>query len=275
MSNHESFLDSIAHISDSYLSGGINQDPEQQYLSIPAPNVIEWSTSPEYWNMPSVYKFQRQYQLLRDTFNLRCPLCNPMDPESIDCWGKSRMYLESENLLVWQEEHRDFCCPKCKLTQRELLDDGFFIPYNEFIIIAGMRSGKSYFGGITGGYGTHFCITQGIKERGALQRGLNQAASEWFEITFAASTATQAKDTIYAKYREMLNNSPWMNRYIEWIKKKEKEQIGVGDKWSFRMKDEAILDGYLKIRINRVASEYQINLFFGIDRHPDFFNKPL
>lgn len=231
-------------------------DEEASYLSQPAPNIVEWVTGVEYWNVPSTYDHWRQYQLLRDFLNLRCPLCNSMKPEHIDCWGKSRLYLESETLLTWSNEHFDFVCPKCRLTQHELLYDGMFKPYEESIIIVGMRAGKSFWGAHVGGYIEHMLDTFGMTGRGTLQRLLGQEKSEWFEVTFSAATATQAQETIYAKYREMRNNSPWMNRYTVWVKGQEKKQVGEGrDRWEYKLRRDAILDGWNKVRYNRVASD--------------------
>ena len=172
---------------------------EVDYLKTPAPNIIEWVCGIDYWNVPSTYDHSRQYQIMRDVFTTRCPLCNSMKPEDIDCWGKSRIYLEAETLLVWSESLQDFVCPKCSNTQQQLLSDNMFVPYNEMIIIAGMRSGKSYTGASIGGYFEHFLSTRAMYGQGYLQSMFKQEKAEWFEVTFAASTATQASQTIYAK----------------------------------------------------------------------------
>lgn len=241
---------------DSVISGAAEvRDKEAAYLSRLAPNVIEWVTGSEYWNVTSTFEHWRQYQILRDLFNLRCRICNPNTPEAVDCWGKSRTELESEVLLVWSEDVGDFVCPKCRTTQYEFFADGLMRPYNEAVVIAGMRSGKSYLGGHIGGYIEHCCSALSVRSRGYLQRYLRQEKSEWFEVTFAASTATQAQQTIYAKYREMRAGSPWMNRYVGWVREQERRQIGQGEKWSYRINDDAILDGWAKVRYNRVASD--------------------
>jgi hypothetical protein len=132
--------------------------------------------------------------------------------------------------------------------------DGVISPFNELICIAGMRSGKSYTGAHIGGYMNHILATMSIKGRQTIQRFLRQEKAEWFEVTFAASTATQARDTIYAKFREMRNNSPWMGRYVSWVKEKESEQIGAGDKWVYKSLDDCIHDGWQQVRYNRVSS---------------------
>jgi len=252
-----SFYDKLSNTIDSVVSGDYrDQDKEIKYLSHPAPNIIEWVTGVDYWNVPTTFGHWRQYQLLRDLFNIRCKICNPNKLEAINCWDKPRSYLESEILLTWENQHNDFVCPKCRNTMREFAADGIITLYNDFITIAGMRSGKSYLGGHIGGYEEHMSIVFGIRGgKGYLQRLLKQEKSEWFEITFAASTAAQAKETIYAKYREMRNNSPWINRYINWVKKEEEKQIGNKDKWTYSMGKESIEDGFLQMRFNKVSSD--------------------
>jgi len=230
-------------------------DTESIYLAEQAPNIVEWVTSPEYWNVPTTYGFYRQYQIIRDMFNLRCKICNSQDPEAIDCWGKPRSYLEAETLLVWKKEHEDFCCPKCGNTFREFVQDGIIVPFNELVCIAGMRSGKSFLGAHIGGYVEHITRSIGTKGRGELQKYLKQEKSEWFEVTFAASTATQAKETIFAKFREMRNNSPWINRHITWVKEQEKKQPKGQDTWSYAAHDDSVNDGFLQVRFNRVSSD--------------------
>ena len=246
----------INDIIDDKVQNSASMDSEVKYLSTMAPNIVEWVTGVEYWGVPSTYKFSRQYQILRDFFNLRCKneTCNIQTPEAIDCWGKPRSYLESETLLVWSESDQDFKCPKCGNTLRGFIVDGVVMPYNELLTIAGMRSGKSFLGAHIGGYINHVLCAMSMKGKHTIQRFLRQEKSEWFEVTFAASTATQAQHTIYAKFREMRNNSPWMNRYVAWVKKKEAQQVGVKDNWEYKSLDADIFDGWQQVRYNRVSS---------------------
>ena len=252
-------------------------DPELEFLSQPAPNIVEWVTGSQYWNVPQTFEHSGQYQFLRDAFNLRCPLCNPSDPASITCWGKGREYLESENLLVWDADSKDFVCPCCDNTLSGFYEDEVLFPYNDLILVVGMRAGKSYTGAHIGGYIEHSIISGAIKAPGALHRQLGVQQAEWFEVTFAASTATQAQDTIYAKYREMRKNSPWIQRYVNWVMDKEKQQIGVAEPWHYGQMQTTVNDGYLKVRYNRIASDSagvagKTRLFSSIDEWSRLIN---
>ena len=251
----KSFIKDIEDLIDDRVTGlDISLDSERSYLLKPAPNIVEWVTGLDYWNVPSTFRYWRQYQILRDMFNLRCPFCNSQDPEAMDCWNKSRSYLESENLFVWNSQINDFECPSCKNSMQGLIYDGVITPYNELICIAGMRSGKSYLGAHIGGYIEHCLRVKSTEGRFALQRYLRQEKSEWFEVTFAASTAEQAKNTIYAKYRGMRDNSPWINRHVRWVKGKEKQQLGSLDPWEYKVLEDSVIDGWLQVRFNRISS---------------------
>ena len=244
----------IDHALESKTMSGLS-GPEVTYLRRPAANICEWVTGMDYWNVPSTFDHSRQYQIMRDLFGVRCPICNSSKPEAVDCWGKGRIYLESETLLAWVESHQDFVCPRCGSTQRELIHDGVLHFYNEAIVLAGMRSGKSFLGAHIGGYFEHFLSTRAMFGQGSIQRLLKQEKSEWFEITFSASTATQAQQTIYAKYREMRKNSPWIQRYATWAQKFETLQPSDVDRWTYNTNNDAILDGWARVRYNRIASD--------------------
>jgi|LSQX01.2.fsa_nt_gb hypothetical protein len=250
----ESFSD-LSNIISQKITGIGDADKEKAYLSHFAPNIIQWVTGVDYWNVPTTFKFTRQYQILRDLFGLRCKNCNSQDAEAIDCWGKSRSYLESEVLLEWSDADNDFKCPKCGNTYQEYVEDGVIQPYNELLTIAGMRSGKSFLGAHIGGYIEHVLRVYAARGgRMAIPRLLHQEKAEFFEVTFAASTATQARDTIYAKYRGMRSNSPWIVRAVEWVKEQERLQIGDINRWEYKELDNVVNDEYLQVRFNRVSS---------------------
>ena len=253
--NSLEYFDDLETLITDRLSGADQAlDSERSYLLKPAPNIVEWVTGLDYWNVPSTFRFFRQYQILRDMFNLRCPFCNSQDPYDIDCWDKSRSYLESENLLVWNSRVNDMECPKCRNSLAGLTHDGICTNYNELICIAGMRSGKSYLGAHIGGYIEHCLRVKSTEGRFAIQRYLRQEKSEWFEVTFAASTASQAKDTIFAKYRGMRDNSPWITRHVKWVKEQEKKQLGSLDPWEYKVLDDRVSDGWMQVRFNRISS---------------------
>src|SRR5580700_4665234 len=101
LSTKISDLTTTGTISNEYVINGID-------LTVRARNVIEWSTGERFLNIPSIWKHVRQYQVLRDFHQLRCPCCNK---GSGDCWGKKPEQLKAEILLEWNPKLEEDQCP--------------------------------------------------------------------------------------------------------------------------------------------------------------------
>jgi hypothetical protein len=189
-----------------------------------APNAIEWATDDKWLGVPSLYTHVRQYQIIRDFFQLRCPLpsCNDQSANAKDCWGKGKEYLQSENLLTFDVAADEDVCPSCRTTRSELVQDNLLSLYNQMHLVCGMRSGKTSVAAVMGTYIEHRTIA--IGHRFGLDKYFEQLPGQKFDITFIASTDVQSKDTIWAKYTELRRHSNWYSNYIRWLKKKEIEQ---------------------------------------------------
>lgn len=227
------------YVSDEFICDGVD-------LRKRAPNAIVWIADASYLHIPSIYKHVRQYQIVRDFFQLRCPICNR---GSTDCWGKSEAELRREVLLEWDAAISDDRCPKCGLTRRELLDDEIVRPYDSLIGVAGMRSGKSVVAAMIGTYQRHVFTTMGIQDRGVLHSKFNVLATQSLEIAFVATTATQSSQTIWMNFREQCANSPWFKTYVRWVKAKEDQQLTPegSRRWTYKELEDEIEDGYLML----------------------------
>lgn len=260
------FLEDLGNAVASALMGEIastrDDSAEREFLSTPAPNAIEWCVGRDFLNSPSLYNYTRSYQVVRDLFALRCPVCNPggiEDGQPGDCWGKSRDYLESEVLLVWSKEYEDDVCPKCTMTRAELTHDGLIDSYNQMHLVCGMRSGKSVTAGaMIGTYVEHRLLTIALGCTGGLHGYLGLDLRDPFEMTFLASTDTQSQDTIWSKYVAGRRDSPWFQRFVPWIKSQEENQnTPPGMKpWRYAETEKKIVNEYpdLKLIINSLNS---------------------
>src|SRR3990167_4340274 len=132
---------SLMHTAQTSEVAATKRDNSFEYFCTPAPNAIEWAVTPEFADVESVYHHVRQYQVIRDFFQLRCPLssCNNQSPEYKDCWGKGREYLQSENLLIWSPSYNEDACPCCKTTRSEFVQDRLLNLYSQLHGVAGMR----------------------------------------------------------------------------------------------------------------------------------------
>lgn len=198
-------------------------DEDLKWVRTPAPNAIEWTVGAQWLNSPTTYQYYRQYQVIRDYFELRCPVCNPMDPESMDCWNKSRLYLEGEALLTWNNDIGMDVCPKCKTTRAEFVEDGLFKEYNQLHGVVGMRGGKTATTSIIASYLEHRIYNFHYSTVGGISQYFHQMPNQPFEVAFIASSDVQSQDTIWAHYMARRLQSPWIQRYIQWIKKRERE----------------------------------------------------
>ena len=224
-------------------------DEEGLRLAIPAPNAIEWTVGAEWCNAPSVFEYWGQYQAIRDFFELRCPLCN--DPDDADVWGKTRMELEGEVLLVWDADLEDDVCPKCGAARAELIEDGFFRGYNTMHMVIGQRAGKSVCAGLMGTYVEHRFLTLALATPGGYGSYFGLNLKDPFEMTFLAATSVQSSDTIWAKYTSTRSESPWFQRFVPWMKKQETNQIvPEGMKhWTYRESENRIINQHPNCRL--------------------------
>lgn len=187
-----------------------------------APNIIEWAVEDKFLgNSKIIEKYTRQFQVIRDTFQLLCPICNRTSPEAIDCWGKTRMELESQVLLRWSDSEQGEVCPKCGNAKLQFIEDGMLEPIDTMIGVAGMRSGKSVVAGVMATYIEHeLCIIGDIHDYFEILPG------DPLQMSFLATTLTQSKETIWAKYRAMRENARWFKKYVPWVKDLQAKQTG-------------------------------------------------
>ena len=243
------FAQSIQEAVDGVPESAGLQDEERGYLIQPAPNAIVWATGPQYANAPSLYKYTRSYQIVRDVFQLWCPICNKRG--SHDAWGKTEAELRSETLLVWNEKFRQDACPGCGLTRQDLEEDGMLQPINGFHLCCGQRSGKSVTAAIIGCYVEHRVLTLAHGTPGGLHTYLGLDIKDLLEMTFLASNEVQGKDTIWAKYRAARADSPWFKRYTAWVSNEEKNQVtppGM-QKWVYSESSKVVRNEHPDVRL--------------------------
>lgn len=196
-------------------------DTERAYLATPAPNAIAWATGVQYLGQPELYNYTRSYQIIRDVFQLLCPVCNR---DGNDCWGKSPEELKNEVLLEWHAPSEDDRCPSCWRTRTQLVNEGLLKAINQMHLVCGQRSGKSMTAAFIGTYTEHRVITMGLSHPRGLPGYLGLSVKDPFEMGFLASNEAQSQDTIWAKYIALRRESPWFQRFTTWVKDQEENQ---------------------------------------------------
>jgi hypothetical protein len=237
-------------------------DDEGRRLIIPAPNAIEFIVGKEWVDADTLYEHPRQYQVIRDYFQLRCPICNrggsgmnePGDLLPIGASGKpeprSRTYMESEILLVWDGGAGEDVCPKCRTTRNEFFRDGLLVAHDQLHGVAGQRSGKSFTSAYMGVYMEHRILTLAHGHSDGLHGYLHIDKAEQFEITFLASNEVQSAETIWAKFTGIRARAPWFQRYVRWLKRQELLQPTYAGKreWEYKELDKEIVNRHPKVR---------------------------
>ncbi len=218
-----------------------------------APNAIQFAIDPRFLGMGQLIShYTRQYQCLRDMMQLRCPVCNSMRPEAINCWGKTQMELESELLLEWSEPLQDEVCPKCRNTKYQLLEDGMLEAIEAVIGVVGMRAGKSVLMGAVACY-----IEAELALIGDIHSYFGVLPDDPLQMSFVATTQTQSRETVFAKYRAIRARSTWFQKYVTWVKEQERAQVTPLGMRAWEYSEEAgdkISNGMLNLQIKSLNS---------------------
>lgn len=240
--------------------GGRDAPAEAPAYDLPrAGNIIEWTVDPRFLDFPLLYGHWGQYQFLRDLAQLRCPICNPVDKDSEGagrCWGKSRMELEAEVLLVWSTDYNTDVCPKCRGTRDEFVGDRLLYDYNTAVVCVGARSGKSTTAGILATYLEHVIYSVARFDRDRLALMLKQAPGTRFDVAFVASTGKQTEKTIWDWFTNFRERGPWIRRYVRRVKELEAAQPHIGLKrWQYDEEAKtSIRNGFIRVEFDSLTS---------------------
>ena len=180
-------------------------------------NIIDFITSPEGMDMPSLWDFTRQYEKIRDFYLLACPWCNAAGPNPsapFDCWGKSATQLQ-EDILFEKDENGVYTCPQCRRKQREM---GIPLP-NTMLGLVGMRGGKTMMAAQIVLWELHEDLLLPNP-----QKTWGLAPNQQVYYTCCTTKGEQATDTIFAAVDGIHDHSPWFKRYNEALRERAKEE---------------------------------------------------
>ncbi len=122
-------------------------------------------------------------------------------------------------------EHEEFLGTKLRPLQKNFLvdlyslDDSGYPKYDTGVFIAGMRGGKSALAAFIAAFQVHRLLS--MKEP-ALE--LHQIKGQRLTIQFIANSEAQAKETAYATFETLITDSFWYQKYIGWLKEREREE---------------------------------------------------
>lgn len=261
------FAESIADAVNMGIVHARDNDTEREFLIQRAPNAFEWIVGREFLNQPATIEgienehvgerppFWGSYEFVRDTFELRCPICNRGSKNMIDA---TRMQIESEILLRYRPDLDADACPKCNTTRAEFEADGLMVGHNTAHLVSGMRGGKTFTAGMLITYMEHVFLT--IAHRQKNNRGLQNyfgiAETTQMDMAFVASSLKTTEESMWQAYKNLRAASPWFQRYVPWVKLQAKLQdtpIGM-QRWDYTDNDAKIDNGCVKLVANAYAA---------------------
>ena len=194
MSKEES--DGIFSGIDGLLSGNLKVQPRSsgRVQLEKAPNQLVFIEAPRFLDGPALH--YPQYCIVRDFFELLCPLCNDMERIYTD----DDIPREDQILLEYDK------CPNCGFDRAK--NQEIFKNYNEMIGVVGMRGGKSVLVACMSAAILHelLCVDR-LQERMGLVR------TQEIDGAFVAASGEQASETIYGNFRGFYDASPWFQEY--------------------------------------------------------------
>lgn len=203
-----------------------------------AKNVIEFTVGPEFMNMPI---WARQAEQAVRLFCDYCPKCTDEEFFSDIPVNASVGTFRSKVVLL-----EDGVCPVCSKNRRDLFDR---LPW-ELVSCLGQRSGKTALtGGIVVPYYVHRFL--GFKNPA---RFYGLMSNSFFEITFVAVTAGQAKRTLWTAFKEAISQSPWFTDYISKVRDVERDR-GFDKGTLFKLMDSFIWFGNKQLGCSYAAAD--------------------
>jgi hypothetical protein len=114
---------------------------------------------------------------------------------------------------------------KLRPFQRVVIEDIYAVDENNFpkydtsVLILGMRSGKSLISSTVGSFQLHKLLAMDDPAK-----QLGQISHYKLSGCFVANSEQQSKQTAYASFENIINNTDWWNSYIGYLKQREESE---------------------------------------------------
>jgi len=167
-----------------------------------APNPVVFIEHADYLNAYTLN--YPQFKVVRDFYELLCPMCNDVD----------RILAQDDIPRNDQILFEYDTCPICGYSKFENPDNLMW--YNALTGVVGMRGGKSVLAAGMAGWEIHSALcAENLYKKYAL------VTKQPLEIAFVASTGEQASETVYGRFRDFFDASPWFQNYVKTLRNLE------------------------------------------------------
>lgn len=154
--------------------------------------------------------FSRQLWIASHLLGEYCPRCTPKKYMSINSVPVDMDSKDLAKKMVLMKHGR---CPSCGASKAEMVLAKELPDYNQLVMVAGQRGGKSAFTATLNGYHTHLLLK--APRLSTLCRGIQDFTP--LTGTFVALTTGRAIKLLWNPFHTMVESSEWFQSYFEML----------------------------------------------------------
>lgn len=154
--------------------------------------------------------FSRQLWIAYNLMGDYCPRCTDKKYGDID---NIPVDMDSKDLVRKVTLLNKGKCPKCKVTKSQLVLGKEVVDYNQLVMIAGQRAGKSSFSSTLTGYHTHMLLK--APRLSTMCRGIQEFTP--LTGTFVALTTGRAIKLLWNPFHALVSSSEWFQNYFKML----------------------------------------------------------
>lgn len=154
--------------------------------------------------------FSRQLWIAYHLMGEYCPRCSDAQYEDIN---NVPVDMDPKDLTTKVSLLRSGICPKCKTHKSKLVLSGELTDYNQLVMVAGQRGGKSAFSSTIGGYHAHLMLK--APRLSTICRGVQDFTP--ITTTFVALSTTRAIKLLWNPFSQLIKSSSWFDDYFRML----------------------------------------------------------
>jgi hypothetical protein len=155
--------------------------------------------------------FARQLWIAYNLMGEYCPRCTPKKFLSVD---NIPVDMDPRDLKKKVSILENGVCPRCNSTKAEMVMSGDLKDFNQLVLIAGQRAGKSSFTSTISAYYAHRFLK--APRLSTICRGIQDFTPLTF--TFIGLTASRAIKLLWNPFSEIISSSSWFQEYFKVLK---------------------------------------------------------
>ena len=152
--------------------------------------------------------FSRQAWIAYNLLSEYCPICTPSKYSDINNVPVDMDPMDLVRKVTLLKRGR---CPKCKRTKSEMIASKDLIAFNQLVMVAGQRGGKSAFSSTISGYHTHMMLK--APRLSTICPGIQDFTP--LTGTFVALTTGRAIKLQWNPFHTIVTTSEWFGEYFK------------------------------------------------------------